>query len=104
MEPRRYLPKLRLILYSLLVKLLPEWVPGTGFKETARRMGAELNVVVEKPYAFVKHQISQEKNKASFVSRLLEAGEPNAEEEFFNKWSAMTMYSAGADTVSPNPF
>lgn len=88
----------------MLVKRLPEWFPGTGFKETARQMGAELNVVVEKPYAFTKHQIYHEKNKTSFISRLLEAGDPNPEEEFFNKWSAMTMYAAGADTVSPSPF
>ena len=83
------------------MRQLPEWVPGTGFKKLARQWGAELNTVVEKPYAFVKQQMAHGKNHTSYLSRLLEAGESDPEVVFTNKWSAMALYTAGADTVSP---
>lgn len=57
--------------------------------------------VADKPYAFVKHQMTQGKNEISFLSRLLEAGDKDPEEQFTNKWSAMALYTAGADTVRP---
>lgn len=78
----------------------PNWFPGTDFKKTARQWGAELTDVIEKPYAFVKHQMAQGKHKTSFLSHLLEAGVPSPEEEFTHKWSSLSLYTAGADTVS----
>ncbi|RMJ16492.1 hypothetical protein CDV36_003782 [Fusarium kuroshium] len=81
------------------LRYLPDWVPGTGWKRTARQWAAELNDVTEKPYAFVKHQIAQGKDDNSFLSRLLEAGDSTPEEKFTNKWSAMSLYTAGADTT-----
>lgn len=83
------------------VRVLPDWVPGTGFKKVARQWAAELTDVTERPYAFVKHQMAQEKSQTSFLSRLLQEGEPTPEKEFTDKWSAMALYIAGADTVSP---
>ena len=82
------------------MRLVPDWVRGTGFKKLARQCGTELIDVVEKPYAFVKHQMAQGKNEASFLSRLLEAGDSDPEVEFTSKWSAVTLYAAGAETVS----
>ncbi|KAK1765144.1 O-methylsterigmatocystin oxidoreductase [Phialemonium atrogriseum] len=81
------------------LKYLPDWIPGTGFKRIARQWGAELTDVTEKPYAFVKHQMAQGKDDSSFLSRLLEAGDSSLEERFTNKWSAMSLYTAGADTT-----
>ncbi|KAF4473096.1 O-methylsterigmatocystin oxidoreductase [Fusarium albosuccineum] len=81
------------------VRYLPDWVPGTGFKEIARQWSAELSDVTEKPYAFVKHQNAQGKDDNSFLSRLIEAGDSTPEEKFTNKWSAMSLYTAGADTT-----
>lgn len=79
---------------------MPGWIPGTRFKKLARQWGTELIDVVEKPYAFVKHQMAEGKNETSFMSRLLEAGDLDPEVDFTNKWSAMSLYTAGADTVS----
>lgn len=81
--------------------MLPDWVPGTGFKKVARQWRAELTDVTEKPYAFVKHQMAQGKNRTSFLSCLLEDGELTPEKAFTDKWSAMALYTGGADTVSP---
>lgn len=81
------------------MKRLPEWFPGTGFKQTAKQWGAELTDVAERPYAFVQQQMAQGKNESSFLSQLLEQGDSDPEEKFTNKWSAMSLYTAGADTV-----
>lgn len=84
------------------MRYLPEWIPGAGFQKIARQWGAELIDVIEKPYAFVKHQMAQGKDDSSFLSRLLESGDDTPQEKFTNKWSAMSLYTAGADTVSPS--
>ncbi|KAI1078886.1 cytochrome P450 [Whalleya microplaca] len=81
------------------LRYLPDWAPGTGFKQLASQWAAELTDVAEKPYAFVKHQMAEGKNETSFLSRLLEAGDSDPEEKFTNKWSAMSLYTAGADTT-----
>ncbi|KAI1412256.1 putative cytochrome P450 oxidoreductase OrdA-like protein [Hypoxylon sp. FL1857] len=81
------------------VRELPDWFPGTGFKQLGRQWGAELTDVAEKPYAFVKHQMAQGQNEMSFLSRLLEAGQSDPEKQFADKWSAMSLYTAGADTT-----
>ena len=59
--------------------------------------------MTEKPYAFVKHRIAQGKDDNSFLARLLETGDSTPEEKLTNKWSAMSLYTAGADTVSAFP-
>jgi hypothetical protein len=85
---------------GLTVKFVPDWLPGAGFKRAARQWGAELTQVAEKPYAFVKQQLARGKDDKSFLTRLLEAGDSTDEEKWTNKWSAMSLYTAGADTVS----
>lgn len=85
------------------MRYLPECFPGTGWKQIAKQWGAELTAVTEKPYAFVKQQLARGKDDMSFLSRLLAAGDDTPEEKWTNKWSAMSLYTAGADTVSPFP-
>jgi hypothetical protein len=82
------------------VKYLPDWFPGTAFKRTAREWRTGLMEITEKPYAFVKHQMAQGQLNGSFLSQLLQEDDSNAERKFTNKWSAMSLYTAGADTVS----
>ncbi|KPM36011.1 O-methylsterigmatocystin oxidoreductase [Neonectria ditissima] len=81
------------------LRYLPDWIPGTGFKKIAQQWKAELTRTTEKPYAFVKDQLAKGKDDSSFLSRLMEAGDSTPEERFTNKWSAMSLYTAGADTT-----
>ncbi|KAE9372779.1 putative cytochrome P450 oxidoreductase OrdA-like protein [Stipitochalara longipes BDJ] len=81
------------------LRYLPDWFPGTGFKRTAREWRATLTDLTERPYAFVKHQMAQGKHEPSFLSQLLESGDLNEEETFVAKWSALSLYSGGADTT-----
>lgn len=82
------------------MKYVPEWLPGASFQKAARQWGAELTQVAEKPYNFVKQQLARGKEDKSFLAKLLEAGDSTPEEKWTNKWSAMSLYTAGADTVS----
>lgn len=81
---------------------MPEWLPGSGFKRTARAWKQTLADVVEVPYGFVKDQMSSGRSGRSFVSKSLEhtAHEKSlrSEEELAIKWSAASMYTGGAET------
>jgi hypothetical protein len=83
------------------VRYLPDWAPGTGFKETARHWKRIVLDTVEKPYAFVKQQMAHGKYEPSYTSKLIEEGNLSAEDEFVVKWSAFSLYTGGADTVRP---
>ncbi|KAM5376056.1 hypothetical protein ACJA88_007167 [Fusarium oxysporum] len=82
-----------------LLRYVPDWVPGANFKRLAKKWSSELDDLTEKPYAFVKHQHASGKQDNSFVSRLLEVGDSTEEVRFTTKWSALSLYAAGADTT-----
>jgi hypothetical protein len=82
------------------VRHIPDWFPGAGFKQVARQWGASLTELTERPYAFVKHQIADGVNEPSFLSYLLKQPISSADELFTVKCSAMSLFTAGADTVS----
>jgi hypothetical protein len=56
--------------------------------------------MAERPYAFVRQRMLQGEYGPSYLSKLLETSglNPNPEDEFIAKWSAVSMY-AGTDTV-----
>jgi hypothetical protein len=81
------------------VRYLPDWFPGTGFKRTAREWAETLDELNERPYAFVQHQVLNGTHETSFLSQLLKPGNLNDEETSVVKWSALSLYAAGADTV-----
>lgn len=86
------------------VKYLPDWFPGTGFKRTVRAWKKNVTDAVEKPYAFVRQQMAEKGKDAyeeSLLSRLLEEKDTlSFEEDHVAKWSAASLYTGGADTVS----
>ncbi|KGO45758.1 Cytochrome P450 [Penicillium expansum] len=84
-----------------ILKYLPTWFPGAGFQRTAREWRHNLTSLAERPYAFVLHQRSKQKDAASYVSRHLDLLNSPAtpEEESVIKWTAGVMYAGGADTT-----
>jgi hypothetical protein len=82
------------------VRYLPEWLPGTGFKRTAREMALQLAKCTDQPYQFVKQQMREKRHKPSFLSQCIENTSTDAEMEFVHKWTALALYLGGADTVS----
>lgn len=83
------------------VKYLPSWLPGGGFQRIAREWRQVLTTLGDKPYAFVLNQRLNGKAPLSYVSRHLDAlDQPiTPQQEYVIKWTAATMYGAGADTV-----
>jgi cytochrome P450 len=62
-------------------------------------MSAQLHLTTNQPYAFVKHQMSLNKHKTSFLSQAIESIGSDAATEEIHKWSASSMYLGGADTT-----
>ncbi|KAF2119330.1 cytochrome P450 monooxygenase [Lophiotrema nucula] len=79
---------------------LPGWLPGVQFKETATLWKKTTTAMVEEPYAYVKQRMASRSNDVSYVSKMLEQydSDPSPEDEHAIKWTAATLYGAGADT------
>lgn len=54
------------------------------------------------PIQMVKDQLESNTAKPSYASVMLSQGELSAEEEDEIAWSALSLYTGGADTVGPN--
>ncbi|KIK94268.1 hypothetical protein PAXRUDRAFT_12143 [Paxillus rubicundulus Ve08.2h10] len=83
-----------------LLKYMPSWLPGAGFKRKAKEYAAVLDDLVEIPHNYVKSQLAAGTALPSLSSRIL--GEPGLTDELEDslKWAAATMYQGGADTAN----
>lgn len=63
-------------------------------------MADTLTQCVNQPYEFVTKQMREKRHKTSFLSQAIENNGSNAEMAFINKWSALSLFLGGADTVS----
>lgn len=82
-----------------LLRRLPDWFPGTGFKRTAREWASTLHEMIEAPHQYVKDQMAAGAAPPSFTANLLVEPDLTPEKEFDIKWSAGSLYSGGADTT-----
>ncbi|KAK7024048.1 O-methylsterigmatocystin oxidoreductase [Favolaschia claudopus] len=85
-----------------LLRFLPEWFPGAGFKRQARHWSEELYMQFLEPQNWVKDQIAAGTAIPSFTSTFLRPsdGPPaDAETEDLVLWAAGGLYAAGADTT-----
>jgi cytochrome P450 len=80
------------------LKHVPEWVPGAGFKKTAKIWRKTMQEMVDMPHNWVKKQMAAGTAEKSYTASLLERY-TSAEEETLIKFSAGSFYSGGADTV-----
>jgi len=87
------------------LKKLPDWLPGMGFKKTAREWKKLNHTAADVPYEFVKGQMSQGIHQSSYTSEMIQAIDEapgdvlTSEQEEDIKWSAASMYSGGVDTT-----
>lgn len=84
-----------------LVKYIPDWMPGAGFKRTAKEMAKQLDQCTTRPYQFVKQQMREKRHTPSFLPQSIESADSTPDMEFYHKWAALALYLGGADTVSP---
>jgi hypothetical protein len=87
------------------LKHVPEWLPFTGqFQKYGRLWKNTLYKAVNVPYTFAQGQMLRSAGNASFVSRLLldmqqKKKTLTPEDEHIIKWSALSLYAGGSDTV-----
>ncbi|KIJ13210.1 hypothetical protein PAXINDRAFT_13960 [Paxillus involutus ATCC 200175] len=95
-------PGRRLVDVFPLLRFIPSWLPGAGFKRKAAVWREQLSEVTGKPYAWAKAQLESGNYVASFTSKHLspEDGHTlNSEEEDIIKWCSAALYVGGADTT-----
>jgi hypothetical protein len=81
------------------LKYVPAWIPGAGFKRTAKEWNDTLAEMVETPYNFTKQQMAAGTAPSSFLSNLLEGRKLSTDEIFNIKWSAASLYSGKFSTL-----
>ncbi|KAG2064540.1 cytochrome P450 [Suillus decipiens] len=79
--------------------MVPEWFPGAGFKRLARECRETIEEMAAIPYKFVKDQMAAGTALDSFASGMLKDRTLTEEEEDVVKWSAVSLFSGGADTT-----
>ncbi|KAI5120525.1 hypothetical protein M0805_004533 [Coniferiporia weirii] len=85
-----------------LLRFVPSWFPGAGFKRRAGEWRARFDYLSRVPHAWVKSQIADGKALPSFTSKFLcpeDGSYPSAEEEDIIQWCASGLYAGAADTT-----
>jgi hypothetical protein len=81
------------------LRYVPDMWPGMGWKITGKKMKDTLNQCVSQPYEFVKQQMREKRHTTSFLSQAIESIGSDAEMEEIHKWTALSLFTGGADTV-----
>jgi len=96
---RAAVPGAHLVDVLPILRYVPSWFPGTGWKKEVELYANELDESVERPYAFVEHQMTQGHSNESFLARLMDHGKDTSEDKYINKWVAASIYQGGSDTT-----
>ncbi|KAL9567214.1 hypothetical protein ACKAV7_008644 [Fusarium commune] len=83
------------------LRYLPDWMPGAGFKRTAKLFREHLFQNVQNPYKYVKDQMNIGNDNVSYVAGLIRDvhRKIDPEEESIIAWTAASMMNAGTDTT-----
>ncbi|KAK0206061.1 cytochrome P450 oxidoreductase OrdA-like protein [Desarmillaria ectypa] len=83
------------------LRYLPDWFPGTEFKQVAKKYLDRCTEFVERPYAFVKQQMERGVSRPSYTETMLKLHGKSltSEQEDLIKWGAAALYGAGSDTT-----
>ncbi|KAJ7259494.1 cytochrome P450 [Mycena haematopus] len=82
-----------------ILRYLPSWMPGAGFKRFAAECRQLTKEMREVPFDFVKQTMRDDVDSKSVVARLLEANQARRYDEVAIQDVAATAYAAGADTT-----
>ncbi|KAK2033146.1 flavonoid 3-hydroxylase [Colletotrichum zoysiae] len=82
-----------------MLRYVPSWFPGAGWKKEAKLFSKDLKESIDKPYSFVEHQMAQGNNNKSFLSQLIDPDKQTPEDKDINKWVSASMFQGGSDTT-----
>ncbi|CAE6358443.1 unnamed protein product [Rhizoctonia solani] len=88
-----------------VMSLIPDWLPGTSWKRTAREWGAQQDKAKSGPYEWMKAQIASGSQQVSLLSSLLQdhellSGLSPVEREERLKEIGIIMFAGGTDTTA----
>ncbi|KAI0351242.1 cytochrome P450 [Trametes cingulata] len=96
-------PGSMLVDFFPVLKHLPVWMPGAGFKRNAFKIRGLVRALMDMPYSRVKTALASGNARPSFTASLLEdvysRNGISAEEEEDIKGAAGVVYAAGTDTT-----
>ncbi|KXN86107.1 O-methylsterigmatocystin oxidoreductase [Leucoagaricus sp. SymC.cos] len=95
-------PNLYWVEFLPILRHVPTWVPGAGFKRLALRMARELRRLDTVPFNWATSQVSTGSYEESFVSdHIHDKGFAPTEEEREDilRWCAAALYIGGGDTT-----
>ncbi|KIW18489.1 hypothetical protein PV08_02777 [Exophiala spinifera] len=81
------------------LKYIPEWLPGAGFKRTAKQWEQTVQRVVEEPYRFVQDQVSNGTAPESYLGDFLKDEKLSPQQRVEVKYTSASLYTGGADTT-----
>ena len=87
---------------QFLVKYLPAWFPGAGFKRFGNAAAGRINAVCELPFDMVKERQAKlvvGELQPSVTASFLQYPEITSEKEHALRWASEAVYAAGSDTV-----
>jgi len=96
---RAALPAAFLVNFFPVLRYVPAWFPGAGFKRIAALWREKTMKLVDLPYEMVKSDMAKGKAPESFLRSALEEAHQDPKQEELAKWAAASMYSGGADTT-----
>ncbi|KAJ7115441.1 cytochrome P450 [Mycena epipterygia] len=85
-----------------ILKHVPDWLPGAGFKRKAREWGKLADRMMEEPYAEAKHNIAIGTAPHCYVREALASIEQSDNRDYLEhliQATARTMYTAGTGTT-----
>ncbi|KAG8821039.1 hypothetical protein FRC19_008296 [Serendipita sp. 401] len=82
-----------------LLRYIPEWFPFASFKRKARLWREELLYLLQMPIDRVKRELDSGSAMQSYTSIMLSKGELSKQHEDEIAWSALSLYTGGADTT-----
>ncbi|KIL63723.1 hypothetical protein M378DRAFT_186940 [Amanita muscaria Koide BX008] len=85
-----------------ILRHVPEWFPGAGFKKKAKEWRVVLQTMVEKPFRAAMDRIESGTFSSSFVSECYSQidEKDSAGQEYIIKSTAATLYGAGSSTTA----
>ncbi|KAI8628042.1 cytochrome P450 oxidoreductase OrdA-like protein [Xylariaceae sp. FL1651] len=83
------------------LRYIPDWMPGAGFKRTAKNWRAKLIEITETPIRFTEKLMAEGNCRKSYVTDFYkDTGENlSLEQNYILKWTAISLYGGGADTT-----
>ncbi|KAH9917465.1 cytochrome P450 [Fomitopsis serialis] len=94
-----FLPGAYLVDLLPILKYVPSWMPGSGWKKLVKTWKHDLNTLLDTPYEYVKEEIANGSTFPSFVSLCL-GDSPDAEREELVKTAASSLYIGAVDSTS----